>query len=343
MQPTTNDTIAGLFVRFAERECHGRSPLYEKLSHVIAADPEMLGIASHGRAPIPNLFLGAVHYLLRRDPTAALRRFYPSLNASADSSIDPSGSFRSFCLAHADAIIQLLKARHVQTNEVARCGYLLPAFSHVWRMGGRKPLFLIEVGTSAGLHLCFDRYAYDFGDSRVYGNANSLLRLKIEFRGPVRPALTDLPTPVVRRIGIDLNPIRADDLDAVEWLEALVWPEHQERLQNLRMALNIARHVPIEFVTGDASRLMDDTLRSAGLNGTVCIFESATINQFTTEARERFFKAIEQAAREGEVFFLSRQDQLTLRRYRGSECHVETLAETDAHGRWVEWKMSQNA
>ena len=54
------------FKKFAVRECKESSQLYEFLSLKIAEDEEMLELASYTREgqPVPNLFLGAVHYLL---------------------------------------------------------------------------------------------------------------------------------------------------------------------------------------------------------------------------------------------------------------------------------------
>jgi hypothetical protein len=42
------------------------SQLYERLSLGIADDPELLAIADQAKSgqPVPNLFLGAVHFLL---------------------------------------------------------------------------------------------------------------------------------------------------------------------------------------------------------------------------------------------------------------------------------------
>ncbi|HZA23869.1 MAG TPA: DUF2332 family protein, partial [Dehalococcoidia bacterium] len=60
------ESLAQRFQRFARLECHGSSPLYERLSLDIAADQLMLAMSAHAQRgqPVPNLFFAAVHWLL---------------------------------------------------------------------------------------------------------------------------------------------------------------------------------------------------------------------------------------------------------------------------------------
>jgi hypothetical protein len=64
--------------------------------------------------------------------------------------------FRHALAEDAEALRPLLD-RPVQTNEVGRCAALLPGFLMIARETG-MPLRLLEVGTSAGLTLRWDRY-----------------------------------------------------------------------------------------------------------------------------------------------------------------------------------------
>ncbi len=69
------DRMAGRFVRFAAQEACDSSPLYERLSHAIADDPEILALAAHARPgqPVPNLLIrGRLPLpLLHAQPVAA--------------------------------------------------------------------------------------------------------------------------------------------------------------------------------------------------------------------------------------------------------------------------------
>ena len=62
----TQEQIANLFRNFSIKECKGSSDLYEYLSMKIAEDEEVLTLSSYAQVgqPVPNLLLGAVHYLL---------------------------------------------------------------------------------------------------------------------------------------------------------------------------------------------------------------------------------------------------------------------------------------
>jgi hypothetical protein len=60
----------------------------------------------------------------------------------------------------------------VQTNEVRRCCYLLPAVMLAGQLASR-PLALIEAGASAGAQPRLDRYAYDYGTGHLLGYPDS--------------------------------------------------------------------------------------------------------------------------------------------------------------------------
>ena len=155
------------FERFAREEVRDSSPLYRRLASGVSVDPDLIALAGHAPAgPTPNLFLAAVHYLLLRGVPHRLAAFYPTVSGSAAINVDPFPDFRDFCLQHADRIRDLLSTRKVQTNEVRRCGILLPAFNHIASRGPGRPLALVEVGTSAGLLLSWDRYEYAYSGEK---------------------------------------------------------------------------------------------------------------------------------------------------------------------------------
>lgn len=76
--------ISVRFKNFAVLECKDSSKLYEHLSEQISEDEEMLALSSHAQEgqPIPNLFLGAVHYLLLKGTEHELKHFYGSITES---------------------------------------------------------------------------------------------------------------------------------------------------------------------------------------------------------------------------------------------------------------------
>ena len=60
--------------------------------------------------------------------------------------------FLAFCHTYESEIRHRLRTRRVQTNEVQRCAYLYPIFSKIQQQT-KRPLGLLEIGTSAGLQL----------------------------------------------------------------------------------------------------------------------------------------------------------------------------------------------
>src|SRR5579863_268886 len=208
--------IAAAYVRFADQEVRGRSPLYEALARGVAGDPDIIAFlaALPREKRQPNLLLAAFRLLFGTP--------------------DHWAQFRRALLGNADAVRSVMLARSTQTNEPGRCAALLPVLA-----GLPEPLALLEVGASAGLCLLPDFYAYDYGGAILGPEAQRL-------SPPVFPCTVNAATPVparlpriVWRAGLDLNPVDLSVPGEVGWLEVLVWPEQTDRLARLRAAVKI--------------------------------------------------------------------------------------------------------
>lgn len=333
------------FQRFAEVEC-GSSPLYHRLAMGVAGDQRLLALAEQAAStPKPNLLLAAVHYLLLRGANHPLGRHYPSVAGSATASGDPFPAFRSFCLEYEGDLLPLLMSRRVQTNEVARSAVLLPGFAHLGRTVP-APLALIEVGTSAGLLLAWDRYALDYGPAGLSGEPRSPVRISCEVRGErLPPVAAPLPS-IGRRVGLDLNPIDVRDPDQALWLRALVWPDQPERYERLSQAIDLVAADPPVLVAGDALEAVPALVgESFDLNLVSVLFHCHTLNQFPSEARQRFEEMLRTLSERGDLFQLAleavagRPDpEMRLTRFhKGEHVRTETLARYQAHGSWIEW------
>lgn len=340
------DVLTRRFQRFAEREAEpGFSPLYAQLCRGIAVDPEVLALAADAQPgqPTPNLLLAAVHYLLLSGILHPLADFYPSLTSSPDLT-DAYPAFHSFCLEHSATIRNLLLTRRVQTNEVARCACLLPAFELVARQGQGAPLSLIEMGASAGLNLLWDCYGYDYANGQRYGLPDSPLQIACALRGHTLPLFPSRPPEVASRVGVDLNPIDTQDADAVLWLRALIWPEHHERVSRLQKAIEIARAQQPTIIAGDALNLLPELVATAPLDTTLCVFHSFTVNQFSAEQRKRLTSLLLELSTQRSVFRISYEGvsgadhpQLRLLSYAQGSITEQLLANCSSHGRWLEW------
>jgi hypothetical protein len=350
---TADEALARRFRRFAEVECRGVSTLYEHLAGSIAADGELLALAAHAAQgqPAPNLLLAAVHFLLLKGQAAPLAQFYPDLTPAAASPDAAYPAFRAFCLAHAAAIRHLLATRRVQTNEVSRCAYLLPAFTLVATLAHERPLALIEVGTSAGLNLLWDQYGYRYGpDARRYGDPRSSVQIACTLRGHTRPPLPDRIPAVALRVGVDLHLVDLHNAEEVLWLRALVGPDRLERAQRLHNAMEITRRNPPMLLSGDGLVLLPEVLRTVPEDTAVCVFHTHTINQWSPEARDHLSTVLADYGATHDLYRVSAEGirlsaqrvsnprpQLELTAWQDGQAHQRLLAYCDHHGRWLEW------
>jgi hypothetical protein len=342
-RPST-DELSRRFQRFARRECHV-SPLYERFSLGIADDPEVLAVAAQAKPgqPVPNLFLGAVHFLLLQGVQHPLATFYPSLSPAPSASADPYPSFHAFCLEHQGEILDLIATRMVQTNEVRRCGCLLPAFAQVAEQAGGRPLAVVEIGASAGLNLLWDRYGYDYGIGSHYGNPHSPVQIVCRLRNDRRLPLPAVWPVVAMRVGLDLNPIDVRDPDAALWLRALVWPDEEGRAELLQQAVQVARHDPPMLLAGNALDLLPEVLTTIPRDQALCVFHTHTINQFPPEARARLSALLAEHARGRDLYRVSIEwlgdtyPSLELISHKGGAKTEHLLAYCGSHGEWLEW------
>lgn len=315
------------------------SPLYVYLASRIARDPQMLAlVGAIANTPPLNLLFGGVKLrLTAEDPLAA---WYPHL-AGADArqpGADAYDAFRSHALDRAADLIEVGATRRTQTNEALRSAAILPWIAAAAEDGG-APVHLIDIGASAGLNLCLDRFNYDYGDHYVAAAnpASTALTLRCENRGGF--ALPRSAPAIASRTGLDLAPVDAADADATAWLEALVWPEHTDRLDRLRAALDIRRNTDVRMVAGDAAVTLREV--EEGLPpGPMVVFHTVMAYQLDAEQRAALDAAVAEVAARRPVVRVSMEP------VRGAgHQHIqvglaldtaEVQASAHAHGRWID-------
>lgn len=340
--------ISERFKNFAIKECQGSSSLYEYLSLKIAEDEEILALSSYARRgqPIPNMLFGAVHYLLLKGAEHSLKNYYPSIVELPNDKEDSFTPFRSFCQLYRDEIISILKTKLVQTNEVRRCGYLYPCFSHIYSLTN-KPLSLIEIGTSAGFQLLWDKYRYSYDAHTYYGNRTSNVKIHTEIKGDNIPQMLDNSPPVMQRFGLDLHindvTVKEDSL----WLSALIWPEHEERRALFEQAVGCIENYKdeITLIEGDGVELLLRLAEQIPLDTTLCIFHTHVANQMPKEIRQKLLNQVSQIGANREVYHLYNNiwdGKLHLDSFINGKEYNEIVCETDGHGRWFSWEPSSN-
>ena len=252
---------------FGAGEARGSSATYEDWALGVADDDEVLALIDelpHTKRQANLVFAAARVAGVPIAPWAAAR----------DAFVERWDRIREVAATHA-----------TQTNEAGRCAVLLPALA-----GIAGPLALLEVGASAGLCLYPDRYAYryttpDGGRLDLEPTVPSGVVLECEITDAAPPAV--LPE-VVWRGGIDLNPLDAGDPASVAWLEALIWPEHEDRRRRLRAAAAVAAADPAPIRTGDLNELIADAAASAPSDATLVVFHTAVLAYLSPPERQRF-------------------------------------------------------
>lgn len=325
---------AAWYRRFALIETRGYSPLYDEWCTGISEDQHLLDLLDDLPAAKrqPNLLLGAARFQ-GAEPT-------------------PYPEFRTFLLDHWAQIRETMLARSTQTNEAGRCAVLLPALAGIAAAEGR-PLALLEVGASAGLCLYPDRYGYAYDDGPVLSAGPVPEALVMDCVTTGHPPLpTSLPE-VSFRAGLDLNPLRVTDDDDVAWLEALVWPEHTQRLARLRAAVEVARREPPLLVRGDLAADLEPLIRQAPADAVVVVFHSAVLAYVGESGRRAFRDTMLRltADRSRPVHWLSNEGYGVLPGVEGAlpkaEVEVdrlfvlahngEAVARTGGHGQTLDW------
>jgi hypothetical protein len=302
-------TLADHFRAFAESSARDGAVTYGTICRGAADDPELLDLVA--RAPVtqqrPNLLLAAVHFLLLGGAPHPLATHYDTVAAYLGTDpVAPVGhlrlEFKDFCMTHRDELLDLIATGSTQTNEVGRCTALLPALSHIAAGYDRgQPLGLLDLGTSAGLNLLFDRYAYTYrrrdGERDGHhsenatleaGDPSSAVRLECSVRGGLS-SLPSLEVPsVTSRVGLDRAPIDPRNEAGARWLLACMWPDHLPRFARVRAALEIARADPRRPVlhTGDMVDDVGAVAETVAPGQPLVVFHS-WVAAYLTEARQR--------------------------------------------------------
>lgn len=224
--------------------------IYPAICRGVADDTAVLSLLDDTPLPQrrPLLLLAAVHFLLLSGVDHPLAAYYDTVADVRGTPFDPSAGdvvavFIAFCKDHRLDLERVIATRTTQTNEVGRCTALLPGLCHIASLYEEDaPLSLLDLGTSAGLNLLFDDYAYTYrsaSDDGVLtaGSIGSAVSIECSARDDLR-SLPDLHLPTMgERVGLDLSPLDPFSDDDVLWLLACQWPDNPIRFGRLRGAL----------------------------------------------------------------------------------------------------------
>jgi hypothetical protein len=347
---TPHDAIAH-WLHFQSRWCERLgSPLYATLLARAGDDaseggPVFEAMRGHEDDPpgsgLALRFMGAVHRLVLTGAAPGLGPFYPSV-AGRPFDGDPWPAFRATVAERLDDI-RILIERPVQTNETGRSAALLGGFLTVARETG-MPLRLLEVGSSAGLNLRWDRYRYESGGWAWGSEASPVVLTNVFEDSTPEPA----PAEVVERAGCDPNPLDASSEDDRITLLSYTWPDQTHRFATLKGALEVAVRVPAPIDRADAVRWLAGRLARQTPGAATVVFHSMVAQYLGEERRRLLHAAVAGAAR-----FATSEAPISWLRFEPSNSdgggrfpvHLTTwpggrerlIAEAQTHGPPVRW------
>jgi hypothetical protein len=288
---------------------------------------------------LPLRLLGAAHYLALSGEAPALAAFLPS----AGGRWQPEPAWRALqdLFASEGERLRGHLGEQIQTNEVRRCCALLGGFLTVARERA-LPLALLEIGASAGLNQCFDRYRYALGAQR-YGPPDAAVALDCEWRGA--PLDTRGELRVASRAGCDVAPIDLGDRAARLRLESFFWPDQPGRLARLRAACDAALAAGVRIERMRAGDWLARELAAPAPGRARVLFHSVMWMYVPEAERRRIGELLEQAGARASgaapLAWLRMEGvnyehcEIRLRAWPGGEDRL--LGRCHYHGAWVEW------
>ncbi len=324
-------------------EDYERLPFYTALLHELERDSLALELLAGVRVEQrnPMLVLAALHL-------AALRGYDvlgPIYNDARHGMLeDPRGAAqRVMEVVRADPdIVRGQLWRSTQTNEPGRSAVIQAVVSDL----DASEINLIEVGASAGINLCFDRFPVrPLDDGRA-------LTLVCEDLTPIDRTR---PMPVVRqRVGIDPEPLALENEEDRLWLKACLWPEQRRRHERFDAIVDARHSWPhVEMLKGSAMECMDRAFTLCDSDVMTVVMNTWSAFYFTAEERDTYFEEVTRRCTDENVAWISMES--TMVKWPG--VHVDQAAHhraasqvvlmrprttpelwgwCHAHGRWLE-------
>jgi hypothetical protein len=187
--------------------------------------------------------------------------------------------------------------RSTQTNEPGRSAVFQAVIALIAKRGHRV-INIVDVGTSAGINLYFDRFPV-----RSHDNENPLT-LVCRDDSPIDRSLP-LPN-VVSRVGVDPSPldlsIQADRL----WLQACYWPEEPRRMGRLDAILAARPSWPTTTVLqGTARERLGDALALGDPSALTIVVNSYALGYFSESDQIAFFDEMTRRCATANVAWIS--------------------------------------
>jgi hypothetical protein len=288
---------------------------------------------------LPLRAAGGLHALARSGQSPPLSAVYPPHGPDREAVWD---GIAAAMRDHAAFLHDYLDSPP-QTNEVKRCGAILGACLLV-AAETRLPLTFLEIGSSCGLNLAFNRYRYELGDARTWGDPESGVAIRCEWRGEAPPLGASLS--LTDRAGCDPSALDPSSPRDRERLFPYIWPDQAERLATTKAALDAAAAAPWRVERADAGPWIEERLGEDATGRTRVLAHTIVwqyLPQGTKGQVERAVRsAAERATAQSPLAWFSMEADgdaqgaaLNLSLWPGGEDRF--LGRADFHGRWIDW------
>jgi hypothetical protein len=271
------------------------SPLYTDLLSCAAADCEAGGpvwelLRGHEADPpgsaLALRMMGAVHRLVLDGTLPELASLYADPERDAEATW---GAFEAALDSRREPLLPLLE-RPVQTNEVGRCAALLPGFLAVSAETG-LPLRLLELGSSAGLNLRWDRYRYE-AQGFAWGDPDAELAISFALEDCAPPPVA---ATVAERRGCDAAPVDPVTEEGRSTLLAYLWADQFHRAERTAAAIEVARGLPVEIDRAPAADWLARRLAEPAAGAATVVFHSIVTQYLPERERERIVDLLREA------------------------------------------------
>jgi hypothetical protein len=231
-----------------------------------------------------------------------------------------------------------------QTNEAGRSANFIAAMLWLAEQGCPPVFQCLEIGSSAGINLMLDRYAYNLGGVTV-GPEDAAMHLAPDWRGAAPPARS---IAIASTRGCDVAPVDLTDPAQALRLKAYIWPEHTIRFERIDAAIRTASERRPDMVQMNAADFVEAELARPQDAGTTRVLMHSIVWQYVpVEQQARITAAMEAAGAKAsaerplawvqvEADRTVHRHKLTVRMWPGGGEEVQ-LAWPHPHGVDVDW------
>lgn len=234
---------------------------------------------------LPLRIAGGLHSLHLSGAEPALAPIYRGEQA------DDLAIIRAAMARHQDALMPWLDGPP-QTNEAGRSSNFMAAMLWLADQGLPRRFQCLEIGSSAGINLMMDRYAYDLGSVTV-GPVDPVMHFAPKWSGHAPPA-GSIAFAGLR--GCDVAPVDLTDPVQALRLKAYIWPEHTVRFERMAAAIAAAQTRAPDLVQANAADFMEAELAKPQAEGTTRVLMHSIVWQYVPRDQQSRVTATVEAA-----------------------------------------------